>query len=79
MAADFPPSSRVVFLMFDDASSMIRRPTSVDPVNATLSTSGEETSASPAAAPEPGRTLTTPSGIPASRHSRPISRVVRGV
>ena len=58
---------------------MIRRPTSVEPVKATLSTIGLATSASPTAAPDPATTFTTPSGIPASRQSRPISRVVSGV
>src|SRR5437867_1455964 len=79
MEADFPPSSRVHFLMFDEASSMIRRPTSVEPVKATLSTRGLATSSSPAAPPGPDTTLTTPSGIPASAHSRPTSSVVSGV
>src|SRR5438132_195344 len=79
MAADLPPSSSVHFLMVDEASCMIRRPTSVEPVNATLSTSSLETSSSPAAAPGPERTLTTPSGMPASTHSRPIANVVNGV
>ena len=73
MDADFPPSSSVVFLMVPEASCMMRRPTSVEPVNATLSTSSWATSASPAPGPVPGSTETTPSGIPASAHSRPSS------
>ncbi len=38
MFADLPPSSSVTFFTVLDASCMMRRPTSVDPVNATLST-----------------------------------------
>ena len=40
MFADLPPSSSVTFFTVPDASCMMRRPTSVEPVNATLSTSG---------------------------------------
>ena len=57
---------------------MIRRPTSVDPVNATLSTSGLRTSSSPTTDPGPGTTFTTPGGIPASRHSSPSLSVDSG-
>ena len=44
-----------------------------------MSTRGLATKASPTSAPPPVTTFTTPSGIPASRHSRPISKVVSGV
>ena len=45
---------------------MMRRPVSVDPVNAMRSTSGWAASAWPASLPRPVTTLTTPAGIPAS-------------
>ena len=62
MFALLPPSSSVTFFTVLDASCMMRRPTSVDPVNATLSTIGFDASSSPAAAPAPGTTLITPGG-----------------
>src|SRR5919109_2952843 len=76
---DLPPSSSVTFFTVPLASCMIRRPTSVDPVKAILSTRGEITSSSPAAAPGPDSTLTTPSGMPASRQIRPTISDDRGV
>src|ERR687892_1328785 len=76
---DFPPSSSVQRLIVPLASCMIRRPTSVEPVKAILSTRGETTSSSPAAAPGPDSTLTTPSGIPASRQIRPTINEESGV
>jgi hypothetical protein len=69
----------VTFFTVPPAICMIRRPTSVEPVNAILSTSGEATRPSPTAPPGPGRTLTTPSGMPASRQIRPSSIDVSGV
>ena len=44
-----------------------------------MSTRGEATRLSPAAAPDPGRTFTTPSGMPASWQRRPSSMVVIAV
>ena len=46
----------------------MRRPTSVEPVNATLSTSGCCASSSPALPPGPVMRLTTPGGMSASSH-----------
>ena len=47
-----PPSSSVTRFKFDSAAAfMIRWPTSVDPVNATLSTSMCRASAAPAVGP----------------------------
>src|SRR5438132_845154 len=66
MFADLPPSSRVTFFTVPDASCMMRRPTSVEPVNATLSTSGCCASSSPALPPGPVIKLTTPGGMSAS-------------
>ena len=47
----FPPSSRVTRLNVPAAFRMMIRPTSVDPVNAILSTPGCLTRASPAVSP----------------------------
>ena len=60
-------------------SRWISLPTSVEPVNAILSTSGCRTSAPPAVGPKPGTMLTTPSGTPASSSSSPRRSAVSGV
>ena len=57
----------------------MRRPASVDPVNATLSTRGSVTMASPVGTPGPGRTLTTPGGMSDSWITRASSIAVTGV
>ena len=54
------------------------RPTSVEPVNATLSTPGWATSAAPAAS-SPVMMLTTPGGSSASRSTSASSKAVSGV
>ncbi len=64
--ADLPPSSSVTRLIVCAAPAAIERPTAVEPVNATLATSGCSTSAWPTVDPGPATTLTTPSGSPAS-------------
>jgi hypothetical protein len=46
------------------------RPTATDPVNDTARTSGEATTAAPAAGPRPITTLTTPGGSPAAVRQR---------
>ena len=73
MFADLPPSSSVTFFTVPDASCMMRRPTSVEPVNATLSTSGCCASSSPALPPGPVMRLTTPGGMSASSTAFTIS------
>ena len=73
MFADLPPSSSVTFFTVPLASCMMRRPTSVEPVNATLSTSGCCASSSPALPPGPVMRLTTPAGMPASSTAFTIS------
>ena len=55
-----------------------RPPTSVEPVNAILSTPGCRASAAPMTAPGPGTTLRTPSGRPASAASSARRRAVSG-
>ena len=80
MFGDLPPSSSVVFLIVLEASCMIRRPTTVEPVKATLSTSGCEASSSPTVEPPPVITFTTPSGSSVSaRISASLQRGQRRV
>ena len=55
----------------------MRRPTSVEPVNETLSTSSSAARAAPAA-PGPVTTFQTPAGIPASSASSASRSDVRG-
>src|SRR5215217_3955439 len=78
MFGDFPPSSRVTRLSARPALAPISRPTSVEPVNAILSTPGWSTSAAPVP-PSPVTTLTTPSGTPASSASSASRRALSGV
>ncbi len=61
------------------AAAWIRRPVSPDPVKLIESTSGCSTSAAPATSPMPCTTLTTPGGMPASRHSRAVTMAASGV
>ena len=65
MKGDLPPSSSVSDLPVPAVAWRIRRPTSVEPVKAILSTPGCSTSAAPVA-PSPVTTLSTPGGRPAS-------------
>jgi hypothetical protein len=58
---------------------IIYLPTEVDPVKAILSTPRCLTRASPALSPNPGTTLTTPSGTPASIRISASSKAVKGV
>src|SRR6266699_3098742 len=73
-----PPSSMVTRLFVSAAIFMTCRPTSVDPVNEILSTSGWRTSAAPAVEPPPGTTLNAPAGNPASSVISAKSRAVSG-
>src|SRR5918993_812328 len=77
--ADLPPSSSVTRFMVPAAPDMMPLPTSVEPVKATLATSGCSTSRFPTLLPGPTTTLTTPSGIPASRAMRSNARALSGV
>ena len=79
MLADLPPSSRVTRLSWSAALRMIPWPTAVDPVKQTLRTSGWVTKRSPTTDPLPGSTVSTPSGMPASSASCPMSIAVSGV
>ena len=63
IAADLPPSSRKTRLTVSLAAAMIRRPTAVDPVKVTTSTSGLVVSAAPTAGSDELSTLTTPAGM----------------
>src|ERR1039457_6213735 len=79
MFGDLPPNSRETFFRLPAAACRINLPTSVDPVNATLSTSGCDASAAPAVSPQPGPTLTTLSGNPASAINSASNNAVSGV
>ncbi len=79
MFADLPPSSSVTRLIVCAAPAAIERPTSVEPVNAILSTPGCSTSRCPTVEPGPTTTLTTPSGSPASAASSAKRSAVSGV
>ena len=78
MLGDLPPNSSEIRVKFRAASSMIRRPTSVEPVNDTLRTSGWVTSASPKVPPGPVITCRTPAGSPAAWASSPNFSAVSG-
>ena len=78
MLAALPPSSRVTFFLDPATALAIARPTSVEPVNATLSTSSCETIACPVA-PAPVRMFTTPGGRSACWQISANSSAVRGV
>ena len=77
--ADLPPSSSVTRLIVSAARAAIRRPTDVEPVNATLATSGCSTMRSPTTRPLPTTTLKTPSGTPAATTIFSSSTAVSGV
>ena len=62
MNGDLPPSSSATFFTIWAASSMMRLPARVEPVNDTMSTSGLVTSASPTTGPRPVTRLKTPFG-----------------
>ena len=74
-----PPSSSVTRLVPCAASAATRCPVGVEPVKATLRTSGWPTSASPAIGPVPGTTLSTPGGTPAAARISAKRNVVKGV
>ena len=74
-----PPSSKVTRLRVRAARAITSRPTSVEPVKATLATSGWSTSRAPTTGPVPTTTWSTPSGIPAARANSANRRAVSGV
>ena len=78
MFAALPPSSRVSRLPVPASARWISLPTSVDPVNAILSTPGWVTSAAPVV-PAPVSTFTTPGGSPACWQTSASSSAVSGV
>lgn len=75
----FPPSSTVDFANRRAVATEMMRPTSVPPVNTTLSTKRCSARPAPATGPRPGITFSTPGGIPASRARSPTSSAVSGV
>ena len=78
MFAALPPSSSVRPLPLPASSRWIALPTSVEPVNAILSTPGCATSAAPVR-PSPVTMLTTPGGSSAWRSTSQNSSAVSGV
>ncbi len=78
MNGDLPPSSSVRLLPLPAVASRIARPTSVEPVKATLSTPGCATSAAPVA-PAPVTIFTTPAGSPISTQICAKRSAVSGV
>ena len=78
MLAALPPSSSVSFLRVPATDRAMARPTSVEPVNATLSTPGCSTSARPVS-PAPVTMLTTPAGRSACWQISANSSAVSGV
>src|SRR4029077_6231228 len=74
-----PPSSSCTRVPLTAAAAITLRPTPVDPVNVTTSTSRWPASAVPTSEPAPVTTLNTPSGSPASLASRASVSVVNGV
>ena len=74
-----PPSSSWVRWPCTAAAAITLRPTGVDPVKVTTSTSGWPARAVPTSAPAPVTTLKTPSGRPASLARRASVSVVSGV
>ena len=61
ISALFPPNSRVTLFKLDVPDALwMMRPTSVEPVKATLLISGCSEMAAPAVGPKPGIMLTTP-------------------
>ncbi len=78
MLAALPPSSSVTFLRVPATERAIALPTSVEPVNATLSTPACSTSARPVS-PAPVTMLTTPGGRSACWQISANSSAVSGV
>ena len=74
-----PPSSSVTRLEPAAAIAATCSPIGVEPVKATLRTSGWRTSASPTMLPRPLSTLNTPAGSPASVKISASRSVVSGV
>src|SRR5262245_28521056 len=74
----FPPHSNPTFFMFDCPEyCRIFLPTSEEPVKKMPWTCGCSASACPATSPNPGTTLNTPGGTPASSASFATFRIER--
>jgi len=71
---DLPPSSRVTRFRVSALARTIALPTTVEPVNEILATSGCDVSSAPTTSPRPLTMLNTPAGRPAAcRRSTTIS------
>jgi RHH-type proline utilization regulon transcriptional repressor/proline dehydrogenase/delta 1-pyrroline-5-carboxylate dehydrogenase len=62
-----------------DSVLLIRRATSVEPVNITARVRASATSAAPTVSPSPGSSCTAPAGTPASRRMRTACAAISGV
>ena len=79
IAADLPPSSNEIRVMFGDSVRRRCDPVDESPVKEILSTRPSATSASPTVAPGPGSTVTQGAGTPASTRRVPSMSAVIGV
>jgi hypothetical protein len=78
MAASLPPSSSTTGVRFRAAAAITFLPVGTLPVKTIFPTRGSSTNAA-ATASSTATTFTTPSGIPALRHSSPMRRPTRVV
>src|SRR5437763_8560802 len=78
IAAPLPPNSSSSRFIVRPALCAICVPTAVEPVNDTMSTSAQSTSACPASGVEPVTMLTTPGGKPASAKTSASCRTASG-
>src|ERR1700761_9221313 len=79
MKGALPPSSILVFLIVGAHWASSLAPTSVEPVNDSLRTSGLEVNLAPIADDPPVRMLQTPGGMPARSASTASARAENGV
>src|SRR6201995_4474227 len=79
MNGAFPPSSSESFLIVLALCFISTRPTSVEPVNVTLRTSGLEVISPPISFELPVKTLNTPAGIPARSANAARAKAENGV
>src|SRR5258708_5003455 len=79
MNGAFPPNSRESFLTVSALCRISVRPTSVEPVNVTLRTSGFDVISPPISRELPVSTLNTPGGTPARSPSTARAKAEKGV
>ncbi len=79
MFGDFPPNSKVTFLIVSAAPFMMFFPTDVEPVKATFLIFGCCKMAFPQVRPLPGITAKTPAGSPACLNKEAAYKLLKGV